>query len=88
MLEAAPGAGKTTQVPLALLDSGWLGDKRIIMLAPRRMAARAAAQRAKARKKAQSKAPPPEPAKPAKKSRRERRAERLPKSSGDGGQVD
>ena len=31
VLEAAPGAGKTTQVPLALLNSPWLGDRRIIM---------------------------------------------------------
>jgi ATP-dependent helicase HrpB len=45
VLEAPPGAGKTTQVPLALLDAGWLEGRRIIMLQPRRMAARASAQR-------------------------------------------
>jgi len=43
VLEAPPGAGKTTQVPLALLDQAWLGAGRIIMLEPRRVAARAAA---------------------------------------------
>ena len=43
VLEAPPGAGKTTQVPPALLDATWRGDGRIIMLEPRRMAARAAA---------------------------------------------
>ncbi len=43
MLEAPPGAGKTTQAPLALLDAGWLGGKKIVMLEPRRVAARAAA---------------------------------------------
>src|SRR5438132_14301015 len=42
---AAPGAGKTTRVPLALLDAQWRGDGRIIMLEPRRLAARAAARR-------------------------------------------
>ncbi len=45
LLVAAPGAGKTTRVPLALLDADWRGDGRIIMLEPRRIAARAAAQR-------------------------------------------
>ena len=45
VLEAPPGAGKTTVVPLALKDEGWLGDQSIIMLEPRRMAARAAAER-------------------------------------------
>jgi len=45
VLEAPPGAGKTTMVPLALLDASWLKGKKIIMLEPRRMAARAAAQR-------------------------------------------
>lgn len=45
VLVAAPGAGKTTRVPLALLDSAWRGDRRIIMLEPRRLAARAAARR-------------------------------------------
>lgn len=44
VLEAPPGAGKTTQVPLALLDARWLGDKKIIVLEPRRIAARAAAE--------------------------------------------
>ena len=44
VIEAPPGAGKTTQVPLALLDASWLRDKKIIMLEPRRIAARAAAQ--------------------------------------------
>lgn len=44
VLEAPPGAGKTTQVPLALLDAGWLAGRRIVMLEPRRIAARAAAQ--------------------------------------------
>jgi ATP-dependent helicase HrpB len=43
VLEAPPGAGKTTQVPLALLDAPWLGGQRILMLEPRRIAARAAA---------------------------------------------
>ena len=44
VLEAPPGAGKTTQVPPALLDAPWLGGRRIVMLEPRRIAARAAAQ--------------------------------------------
>lgn len=44
VLVAAPGAGKTTRVPLALLPEPWLKDKRIIMLEPRRLAARAAAR--------------------------------------------
>jgi ATP-dependent helicase HrpB len=43
VLEAPPGAGKTTRVPLALLESAWRGDGRIVMLEPRRVAARAAA---------------------------------------------
>ena len=42
---APPGAGKTTVVPLALLDEPWLGDGRIVMLEPRRLATRAAARR-------------------------------------------
>jgi ATP-dependent helicase HrpB len=45
VLQAPPGAGKTTLVPLALLDADWLGERRIIMLEPRRLAARAAAKR-------------------------------------------
>ena len=45
ILVAPPGAGKTTVVPLALLDAAWLGDRRIVMLEPRRLATRAAAQR-------------------------------------------
>ena len=44
VLEAPPGAGKTTQVPLALLGESWLGGQKILMLEPRRIAARAAAQ--------------------------------------------
>ena len=43
VLEAPPGAGKTTQVPLALLDEPWMQGQRMIMLEPRRVAARAAA---------------------------------------------
>lgn len=43
VLEAPPGAGKTTVVPLALLDQAWLGGKKILMLEPRRIAARSAA---------------------------------------------
>ncbi|WP_313250994.1 helicase-related protein, partial [Stenotrophomonas indicatrix] len=43
VLEAPPGAGKTTQVPLALLDAPWLEGRRIILLEPRRVAARSAA---------------------------------------------
>lgn len=45
ILVAAPGAGKTTQVPLALLDEPWLAGQRIVLLEPRRLAARLAAQR-------------------------------------------
>ncbi len=45
MLQAPPGAGKTTAVPLALLTQSWLNDKQIIMLEPRRLAARNAAAR-------------------------------------------
>ncbi|RYE08874.1 MAG: ATP-dependent helicase HrpB, partial [Hyphomicrobiales bacterium] len=44
VLVAAPGAGKTTRVPLALLGAGWRNDGRIILLEPRRIAARAAAR--------------------------------------------
>ncbi len=43
LIEAPPGAGKTTRVPLALLDEAWLGGRKIVMLEPRRVAARAAA---------------------------------------------
>ena len=43
VLEAPPGAGKTTQVPLALLDAPWLQGRKVVMLEPRRVAARAAA---------------------------------------------
>ena len=43
VLEAPPGAGKTTQVPLALLEAPWLEGRKILMLEPRRVAARAAA---------------------------------------------
>ena len=45
VLEAPPGAGKTTRVPLAVLEQRWLAGQTIIMLEPRRLAARAAAER-------------------------------------------
>jgi len=45
VLTAEPGAGKTTIVPLRLLDEPWLSGRRIVVLEPRRMAARAAARR-------------------------------------------
>ena len=45
ILSAPPGAGKTTLVPLHLLHQSWRGDGRIILLEPRRLAARAAASR-------------------------------------------
>ncbi|MEE4127728.1 ATP-dependent helicase HrpB [Pseudomonas viridiflava] len=45
VLEAPPGAGKTTRVPLALLEETWLAGQTILMLEPRRLAARAAAER-------------------------------------------
>lgn len=45
VLEAPPGAGKTTQVPLLLLEAPWRGDGKIIVLEPRRLAARGAAHR-------------------------------------------
>ncbi|HWX80484.1 MAG TPA: ATP-dependent helicase HrpB [Steroidobacteraceae bacterium] len=45
LLEAPPGAGKSTIVPLFLLDSAWLNDQKILMLEPRRIAARAVANR-------------------------------------------
>ncbi len=44
VLEAPPGAGKTTRVPPALLGEDWLAGRRILMLEPRRIAARAAAE--------------------------------------------
>jgi ATP-dependent helicase HrpB len=45
VLQAPPGAGKTTVVPLRLLDEPWLAGGRIVMLEPRRLATRAAARR-------------------------------------------
>ncbi|MGK9066563.1 ATP-dependent helicase HrpB [Stutzerimonas chloritidismutans] len=45
VLQALPGAGKTTRVPLALLNEAWLNGQSILMLQPRRVAARAAAER-------------------------------------------
>ena len=45
VLVAPPGAGKTTLAPLRLLDAPWLGGQRIVVLEPRRLAARAAAAR-------------------------------------------
>jgi ATP-dependent helicase HrpB len=45
VLVAPPGAGKTTRVPLVLLDEAWAKDKKILLLEPRRLAARAAASR-------------------------------------------
>ncbi|WFT95215.1 ATP-dependent helicase HrpB [Bradyrhizobium barranii] len=45
VLVAPPGAGKTTRVPLALLDAPWAAGKKIIVLEPRRIAARASAER-------------------------------------------
>lgn len=44
ILVAQPGAGKTTQVPLALLEATWLQEQKVLMLEPRRLAARAAAR--------------------------------------------
>ncbi len=44
VVHAPPGAGKTTRVPLALVDEPWAAGQRIVMLEPRRVAARAAAQ--------------------------------------------
>ena len=45
VLVAPPGAGKTTRVPLVLLDEPWAKDRKILVLEPRRLAARAAAAR-------------------------------------------
>ncbi|MCS6286733.1 MAG: ATP-dependent helicase HrpB [Nitrospira sp.] len=45
LLTAPPGAGKTTRVPLALLEAPWLQGRKLLMLEPRRLAARAAAHR-------------------------------------------
>lgn len=45
LLTAPPGAGKTTRVPLALLNAPWLSGKKLLLLEPRRLAARAAAHR-------------------------------------------
>jgi len=45
VLTAPPGAGKTTIVPLALMQASWIGERSILLLEPRRLAARAAARR-------------------------------------------
>ena len=45
VLVAPPGAGKTTRAPLALLDEPWVAGRKLIILEPRRLAARAAAAR-------------------------------------------
>ncbi len=45
LLQAPPGAGKTTLVPLDLLTADWLGDQKILLLEPRRLAARSVARR-------------------------------------------
>src|SRR5688572_22058161 len=45
LLQAPPGAGKSTVLPLQLLDEPWLGKKKIIMLEPRRLAAKSVALR-------------------------------------------
>jgi len=44
VLQAPPGAGKTTRVPLVLVDEPWLSGRKVVMLEPRRLAARAAAR--------------------------------------------
>src|SRR5690554_4212936 len=44
MLQAPPGAGKTTRVPLALLDADWRQGRKLLLLEPRRLAARTAAR--------------------------------------------
>ena len=43
VLQAEPGAGKSTALPLSLIDAGWLANKKIIMLEPRRVAAKSIA---------------------------------------------
>ena len=45
VLVAPPGAGKTTRLPLALLEADWLKGRKILVLEPRRIAARGAAER-------------------------------------------
>ena len=45
VIQAPPGAGKTTRVPLALMDEPWMRSQKLVMLEPRRLAARAAARR-------------------------------------------
>ena len=45
IVQAPPGAGKSTLLPLALLDETWLTGQKIIMLEPRRLAARTIAER-------------------------------------------
>ncbi|WP_394353936.1 hypothetical protein [Adhaeribacter swui] len=45
IVQAPPGAGKSTLLPLALLDEPWLANQKIIMLEPRRLAARTIAER-------------------------------------------
>jgi ATP-dependent helicase HrpB len=45
VIAAPPGAGKTTRVPLALLDAPWMAQGRLLLIEPRRIAARAAAER-------------------------------------------
>ena len=44
VIQAPPGAGKTTRVPLALLDEPWVRGRKLVMLEPRRLAARSAAR--------------------------------------------
>jgi ATP-dependent helicase HrpB len=44
VLSAEPGAGKTTRIPLAMVDQPWLAGKKIVMLEPRRLATRCAAE--------------------------------------------
>lgn len=45
LLTAPPGAGKTTRVPLAIFDQSWVHERKVLLLEPRRLAARAAARR-------------------------------------------